>query len=148
MLFFSALEPEFTRAILAGKSIMICFDANSKMSQQYIPGDPHVISENGKILEGILNRNALIVVNGIIEKSTGVITRSRTTKDGEEKSAIDLFILSSDMVTNLQQIIIDEDKKFALESITKTKKGFIIKNKIKVITTHYSVSVNKDGTKM
>ena len=106
---------------------MICLDANSKMGNQYIPNDSHVISENGKILECILNRNALIVANGINKKSSGVITRSRTTKEGEEKSSIDLVILSSDMVTNLKQIIIDEDKVFALESIVKTKKGVVIK---------------------
>ena len=127
MPFFTALEEEVSKAELAGRAVMICCDANSKMGPEYIPGDPHDISENGKIVEGIIERHALVVANGIKGKSKGVITRKRITIDGEEKSAIDLVLLSEELVENVKEVIIDEGKQFALESISKTKRGGNIK---------------------
>ena len=106
---------------------MICFDANSKLGEQHISGDPHEITENGKILEGIIERHALSVANGIKEKRKGLITRARTTKDGEEKSVIDLVLMSEDMMEHFKEIVIDEEKNFALENIRRTKKGIDIK---------------------
>ena len=103
MPFFTALEEEVTKAELAGRSVIISFDANSKMGHKYIPGDPHSISENGKVIEGILERHALSVGNGLAGKSRGTITRARNTVDGEEKSVIDLVLLSSDLVDNLEK---------------------------------------------
>ena len=127
MPFFGALEEEISKAELAGRSVMVCFDANSKMGPEYIPGDPHGISENGKIVEGIMERHALTVANGVKGKSKGVITRERTTGVSQEKSAIDLILLSADLVEDLEEILIDEEKLFALTSITKTKKGTEVK---------------------
>ena len=127
MPFFTALEDEVCKAELAGRAVMICCDPNSKMGEQYIPGDPHGMSENGKIIEGILERNALIVANGLKGICKGVITRAHSTTEGEGKSAIDLVLLSEDLVENVREVIIDEKKQFALESITKTKKGIDIK---------------------
>ena len=49
MPFFMALEQEIVKAELAGKSILIEMDANSKLGSQYIHGDKHKQSENGKI---------------------------------------------------------------------------------------------------
>ena len=61
---FIALEEEISKAEIAGKSISIGFDANSKLGQEWIQEDPHGQSQNGKILEGLLQRHALIVANG------------------------------------------------------------------------------------
>ena len=80
--FFQALE-EVTSAGLAGKSVMICLDANGKLREEWIPADCHKQSPNGKVLSGILNRHALYVVNSLQGKSSGVITRRRATIDGE-----------------------------------------------------------------
>ena len=52
MPFFTALEEEMTKAELAGRSIMVCFDANSKMGPDFIPRDPHSMSGYGKKLKG------------------------------------------------------------------------------------------------
>ena len=41
--FFLALETEIEKATLAGKSIVIETDANSKLGSKYIPNDPHEI---------------------------------------------------------------------------------------------------------
>ena len=127
MPFFGALEEEISKAELAGRSVMVCFDANSKMGPEYIPGDPHVMSENGKIIEGIIERHALTVANGVTGKSKGVITRERTTGVSQERSVIDLILLSADLVEDLEEILIDEEKLFALTSISKTKKGTEVK---------------------
>ena len=88
MPFFMSLEEEISKAELAGCSIMLCFDANSKMGPQHIQGDPHPQSENGKVLEGIFERHAISVANGLRGKVRGVITRERTTKNNfEEREA-------------------------------------------------------------
>ena len=85
MPFFAALEEEVAKADLDGRSVLVCFDANSKLGPLHIPGDPHAQSENGKIVQGIMERHALTVGNGIKGKVKGVITRERTTRDGIEK---------------------------------------------------------------
>ena len=121
--FFQALEEEVVKAELAGKSVIISFDANSKMGESHIPGDPNRMSENGKLLDGVLERHALIVANGLKGKTAGIITRERTTRDRVEKSAIDLVCLSTDLVDEVEKVTIDEEKHFALENIAKTKKG-------------------------
>ena len=64
---------------------MISMDANSKLGSKYIERDPHEQSRNGKLLADILDRHALVVVNGIQEKCVGVITRQRCTENGVEK---------------------------------------------------------------
>ena len=94
MPFFEALESEVARAEFAGKSVIVSMDANSKLGPHYIEGDPHGQSKNGKLLADILDRHALIVLNGLQEKRTGIITRQRTTIDGVEKSVIDFVITS------------------------------------------------------
>ena len=111
MPFFQAFEEEIIKAGLYGKSILISFDGNSKLGPDWIPGDSHKQSPNGTILAGILNRHALNVVNGIQGKSKGLITRSRSTMDGEENSTIDFEIISSDMVQELISVEIDEKRK-------------------------------------
>ena len=62
--FFVALEKEIVKASVAGKSVIIEMDANSKLGPDYIPGDPHKITPNGKLLAGVIDRQNLIVVNG------------------------------------------------------------------------------------
>ena len=123
MPFFMSLEEEISKAELAGRSIMLCFDANSKMGSVHIPGDPHSQSENGTVLEGIFERHAISVANGLVGKVKGVITRERTTKNNFEESAIDLVCLSQDLVLELESITVDEPKEYCLESINTNKKG-------------------------
>ena len=93
------------------------------MGNKHIPGDPHEISDNGKIMEGVLARHALTVANGLEGKAKGVITRKRTTTERVEQSAIDLVCLSRDLVEETKSVLIDEDKNYVLEKIEKTKKG-------------------------
>ena len=57
-------------------------DANCKLGPDYIPRDPNKMSKNCEILSDIVAINALIVVNGLIDKCEGVVTRQRSTEDG------------------------------------------------------------------
>ena len=100
--FFQALEEEVTKAGLAGSSVIISLDANSKLGKEWIPEDSHKQSPNGRVLSGILKRHALFVANSLQGRSTGTITRRRTTVDGEEKSTIDFLILSADLVEDVE----------------------------------------------
>ena len=115
------------KAELAGRSVVISLDANCKMGNKHIPGDPHEISDNGKIMEGVLARHALTVANGLEGKAKGVITRKRTTTERVEQSAIDLVCLSRDLVEETKSVLIDEDKNYVLEKIEKTKQRRVLK---------------------
>ena len=49
-----------------------------------------------------------------------VITRKRTTEEGVEESVIDFLIISVEVMNDLKELIIDEEKEHAL---TKTRRG-------------------------
>ena len=139
--FFQALEEEIAKAGFAGKSIIISLDANSKLGSDNIPNDTHKQSPNGKLFAGIINRHALIVINGLKGKSHGVITRKRTTIDGEEKSTIDIVVVSSDLIEEVQSVTTDESKEHCLTSIIKTKKG------VKVTQSDHNTIITKFSMK-
>ena len=82
--FFIELEKRIVSAKSELKMICIECDANSKLGNSWITGDPHDISENGKLMAEIISRQHLIVVNAT-EKCRGVITRCKKTINGEEK---------------------------------------------------------------
>ena len=124
--FFVALETEIEKAELAGKSVIIEMDANSKLGPTYISGDPHVMTLNGRLLSGIIERHDLVVGNGTT-KCAGTITRSRKTRDRIEKSVIDLVLFSSDLKRHFKSMHIDEQRIHVLTRIGKTKKGLKIK---------------------
>ena len=119
--FFLALE-----AKIAGKSIIIEMDSNSKLGPQYIPNDPHSMSPNGRISADIIERHVLIVANGA-EKCTGLVTRQRNTSKRIERSCIDLLLFSSDINSDFESLIIDEARTHVLTRIKNTKNGPIKK---------------------
>ena len=121
MPFFIALEEEINKAEMHGKSIFLKMDANSKLGPEYIKEDPHGQSQNGRILSGIIKRHKLIVVNGLEDKCTGVITRRRVTKDSIEESAIDFVIISNDLLDSVESLYIDEERKHILTKYRKKK---------------------------
>ena len=122
MPFFNALEEEIVKAELAGKSIVVEMDANSKLGPDLIPGDKHPRSENGRILAGIIQRHGLLVGNGL-PQCEGLITRKRVTKDAIEESTIDFVLLSADLLNDIQSILVDEKRTHVLTKITKHKNG-------------------------
>ena len=78
-------------------------------------------------------------------KSSGVITRSRTTNAGVEKSTIDFVIVSDDLVEDIKTVVIDEDKLNCLSSIRKTKKAVVVtKSDHNSIITNFTVKWDKN----
>ena len=126
MEFFVTLETEIERAELAGKSVIIEMDANSKLGAQYVKNDPHAMSPNGSILAEIIERHSLHVANGS-EKCQGTITRKRITKQRIEQSVIDFVLYSHDLKEHFVAMHIDEARKHVLTMIRKTKRGFKVK---------------------
>ena len=141
MHFFHALEKEIAKAKLLDKLVYIQLDANSKFGPQIIDGDPHPQSINGKILAGILNRNAMHVVNGIKEKCKGLITRRCITKKVREESIIDFVICCDEMIDIIEGMVIDEEKNFVLTKYRKTKKRIKIQE-----SDHNSIVTNIKAT--
>ena len=122
--FFEALEKEIAYAEFEGRSIIISMDANCKLGKTYISEDPHAQSKNGKVLSEIIDRHALIVINGLKDKCSGLITRERSTVQGVEQSVIDFVIISSDLGKHIEYMHIDDKRINVLTKWTKTdKKG-------------------------
>ena len=121
--FFDKLEEEIIKAKINEKSIFIEMDANSKLGEHVIKGDPHKQSNNGKMLHEIIKRNALVVMNGEESKCNGKITRRRSTENTIEESIIDFVITSEDIADQIEKVEIDEEKKYCLARYTKVKGG-------------------------
>ena len=98
---------------MAGSSVILQLDANSKLGPNLIPGDPHNQSTNGSMLAGIIARQNLVIGNSL-RCSTGLITRQGSTVNGEEQSVIDFLLLSSDILEEVESVEIDEKKQYAL----------------------------------
>ena len=142
--FFLAIETEVEKATLAGKSIIIETDANSKLGSKYIPNDPHEQSPNGALLAAIIERQNLILGNGS-PKCRGTITRLRTTTNRTEKSAIDMIMFSNDLTKHLVSVHIDEERKHVLSKIHKTKRGVKVKESDhNSIITEFDCQIIKD----
>ena len=124
MPFWLALDEEISTAELNGRSVIIQMDANAKLGKSFIRDDPHMISGNGKILAGIVERHAMTVMNGLTKKCYGTITRERITLDSSEKSVIDFMIISNDLSDHIENMHIDEDRINVLTKIVnKRSKG-------------------------
>ena len=120
--FFQVLEEEIVKANLAGKSIFIEADFNSKLGKEFIPNDPHPQDRNGKLLSEIIKRNNLTVANGLVV-CEGTVTRKRVTTQRTEESAISFVLISEDLVRHIEAMVIDEKRENVLTRISKTKGG-------------------------
>ena len=120
--FFNAPEEEIVKAELAGKSIIIEADFNSKLGREYIPNDPHIQDKNGQLLAGIIQRQNHTVANGLAQ-CEGTITRKRVTTNRTEESVISFILVSEDMVGKIKAVKIDETRELVLTRITRNKVG-------------------------
>ena len=142
--FFQSLEEEIVKSNLAGKSIVIEADFNSKLGKEYIPNDPHPQDRNGKLLSDIIKRQKLTVANGLMV-CQGTITRKRVTTQRTEQSAISFVLVSEDLVNQIESVIIDEDRDHVLTRISKTRHGTETKESDhNVIKTSLKLHWNKD----
>ena len=119
--FWHILEKQVVEAKNDNCKIIIQCDANAKLGNNVYPKDPHGQSENGSILEEIVSRNSLSILN-FDTNCNGIITRSRNTLKRSEASIIDYIIVCEDMMSFFMNMHIDEDRKFVLTHYS-TKNG-------------------------
>ena len=122
--FFIELESRIITAKNAGKLVCLEFDANSKLGHQVIKEDPHDMSSNGSLLSSLVERQNLIVVNAS-NLCFGTITRYRKTKNAEEKSVLDYFVVCQDLYKSVSKMFVDEERKYVLTKFFKCKKQTI-----------------------
>ena len=121
--FYNALEEEIAAAEILGKSVILTLDANAKLGPKIIQGNPYMQTPNGAMLAGIVDRHALCVVNGLVNKRKGIITRKQNTVLGVKMSVIAFGMVSDDLKTDIVSIHIDEERVNVLTKNRKTKNG-------------------------
>ena len=120
--FWQDLEKEVISAKDQNCGILIQMDANAKVGYEVIRNDPNQLSNNGRVLLELVERQQLSILNAN-ELCEGVITRHRKTVIGEEKSVIDYVIVCDLLLRYLQQMLIDEDRKYVLTKYNRKHKS-------------------------
>ncbi len=115
------VEAQVVRAHLAGCMALVAEDANAKLGNEWIKDDPHEISDNGKLLSGMISRQNLVIVNNSDKCTGGPITRCRIVGGKKEESCIDYMLVSEDLSQHLEHAMIDSDQLYALTKYTTTK---------------------------
>jgi hypothetical protein len=113
----NTIEEQVVRAQMAGCSVIAAEDANAKLGSKWLKDDPNDISENGKLLEAMVVRQEMMIINCSTKCSGGPITRQRK----KEASCIDYIIISQDLYHQFNNAIIDSDQLYVLTKYTTTK---------------------------
>ena len=119
--FFGILDQQIQECL--NKNIMLCLelDANAKVGNVAIPYNPQEnISPNGQLLLELIERNQLILVNAS-SKCHGKLTRVKTKKGITEKSILDYFIVCQSFYNLINEMVVDEEKKFVLKKYSKVR---------------------------
>ena len=119
--FWQELEQEVVTAIEDECLVVIELDANAKLGSEHNEDDPHNVTENGKLLLDIAQRQNLSIVN-TMDVCEGVITRERITKNRVERSVLDYVIVCQRMKDFVKKMVIDEDRIHVLTKYA-SKKG-------------------------
>jgi hypothetical protein len=61
--FWQSLEQEIVAAKNLNCMVLVQMDANAKIGEHVIPGDPNEISDNGRLLLDLVTRENLVLVN-------------------------------------------------------------------------------------
>ena len=88
-------------------------DANGKLGNGIITGDPNVISPNVRLLLELISRKSLVIVNAT-DKCFGTITRMRVKGQNTEQSVLDYFIVCQELCNLVVSILVDEERKHIL----------------------------------
>ena len=117
----NTVEEQTERAHLAGCSVIIAEDANAKLGSDVIPGAPNQMSENGKLLHAMIQRQQLSIINNSDKCIGGPVTRCRETKNGLESACIDYVLTSPDISEHLEKALVDSKQLYSLTKYTSTK---------------------------
>ena len=141
--YWQELEAEVIKAKDCNRNIIIQMDANAKLGSDIIKGDPHSMSNNGKILHDLVERQDLVILNAL-DICRGSITRERIFEDKSEKSIIDYIIVTRGLLQHLIDMKIDEDTEYVLARYIKTKSGVkVINSDHNVLSCKFSIAINK-----
>ena len=91
--FWAHLDLEVAAAENYETGVIIQMDGNLWAGGKLIPGDPNEQNNNGKLFELFLSRNPHLTCVNALQLCEGLITRIRKTKNGCEKSVLDIFIV-------------------------------------------------------
>ena len=100
--------------------ILLQMDANAKLGNNIINQDPNEMSDNGRLLQELIERENLALLN-ISSVCTGVITRHRVTKDKVESSVLDYILTCDKLAVFLESMFIDEQRISPLTKYATTK---------------------------
>ena len=117
----STVEEQVARSYLAGCMILVAEDSNAKLGPTIIMDDPNPMSENGKLLAGMISRQGLNIINKSSKCIGGPVTRRRTVNGKTEESCIDFILVSKELDSYLQSAAIDSSQLYALTKYTTTK---------------------------
>ena len=109
----NTVEEQVVRAYLSGTSVLIAEDSNAKLGPLWINGDPHPMSDNGRLLVEMIQRQELAVINNSSKCTGGPITRKRVVNGREEISCIDFILASQDLTNCLDYALIDSQQLYA-----------------------------------
>ena len=118
--FWQSLEQEIAAAKNCDCLVLIQMDGNAKLGKTVISQDPNDISENGRLLRDLIERESLVLLNSS-ELCQGAITRIRVTKDTTELSILDYIIVCEKLAQFLEHMFIDEERNFSLTKYATTK---------------------------
>ena len=118
--FWQELETEVIKANDDDCMILIEMDANAEVGKHVIVDDPNNVSENGKTMLELINRQNLKIFNAS-PKCSGVVTRHRETVDRVEESVIDYILGSEDLEDLLEEMIVDDKREHVLTKFATTK---------------------------
>ena len=118
----NTIEEQIECAYLAGCMVLVAEDANAKLGQDWIKNDPHIMSENGRLLADMIHRQHLLLVNSSDKCEGGPITWRRNVSNKDpEASCIDFIMASMDLAKELNSALIDSDQLYTLTKYTTTK---------------------------
>ena len=146
-LFWENIETEIVCAKEENCYVLIQLDANAKVGRNLIKNDPHTISDNGRIMLDMVQRQGFYIANQS-SKCKGTITRERVLLgDKIEKSVIDYFILCERMCNYFEGMVIDEEREFVLQhSIKKKNNADYIKSDHNVLFCSFSLQFSLHKT--
>ena len=121
-LFWQYIEEDILRAQIEGKGYILQGDLNAWLGNKIIPNDPRPQNSNGKIMADMLKRNHLTVVNGL-QLCKGLFTRIQNRKGTYEKSIIDFFVVSEQILPHITSMEIDEKKINIISNYTQVRRG-------------------------
>ena len=106
--FCTQLGSEVEEVFSSDCGLVIEMDGNLWAGEEIIPGDPNYQNNNGKMFQKSLEKYSDLSVVNSMNICEGLITRSRSTVNRDEKSVIDFFIVCKRMKQFIERMIIDE----------------------------------------